>query len=68
MWVIPVVEEVIKEYVEKYAYPMKIKDSVTDIIKILEELDMKNAFVKQIAKDKDKLQRVRKQIAQRKFL
>lgn len=61
---IPVVEEVIREYVEKYAYPMKIKDSVTDIIKILEELDMKNKFVERIAKDEDELQRVRKQIAQ----
>ena len=45
---------------------MKIKDSVTDIIKILEELDMKNKFVERIAKDEDALQRVRKQIVQAK--
>lgn len=59
---IPVVEEVIKEYIEKYAYPIKIKDAVDDILKILTELNMKAKFEKSVAEDSEKLQRVREQI------
>lgn len=60
---VPAVEETISEYVEKYAYPMKIKDAIKDIVAILGELDMKAEFAKSIANDSKKLTMVRKQIA-----
>ncbi len=59
---VPAVEETISEYVEKYAYPMKIKDAIKDIEAILGELDMKAEFAKSIANDSKKLKMVRKQI------
>lgn len=60
---VPAVEETISEYVEKYAYPMKIKDAIKDIVAILDELNMKAEFAKSIANDSEKLTMVRKQIA-----
>lgn len=59
---IPVMEETIKEYIEKYAYPIKIKDAVDDILRIFEELNMKTKFKESIAKDADELEKVKKQI------
>lgn len=59
---IPVVEETICEYIDKYAYPMKINDAVKDIVTILDDLDMKSRFDEKIAADDDKLKRVQAQI------
>lgn len=59
---VPAVEKTISEYIEKYAYPMKIKDAITDVLGILEDLDMKNKFEKRIAEDGKKLKKVREQI------
>ena len=61
---VPAVEETICEYIEKYAYPMKIKDAIKDIVSILDELNMKARFDEVIAGDDDKLKAVRKQIAE----
>lgn len=63
---VPAVEETICEYIEKYAYPMKIKDAIKDIVAILDELDMRTKFDKSIASDGEKLEIVRKQIAEAK--
>lgn len=63
---VPAVEETICEYIEKYAYPMKIKDAIKDIAAILDELDMKTKFDESIASDGEKLALVRKQIAEAK--
>lgn len=63
---VPAVEETICEYIEKYAYPMKIKDAIKDIIAILDELDMKTKFDESIASDGEKLALVRRQIAKAK--
>lgn len=60
---VPAVEETISEYVEKYAYPMKIKDAIKDIAAILGELNMKAKFDESIANDGEKLEIVRTQIA-----
>ncbi len=60
---IPAVEETICEYIEKYAYPMKIKDAIKDIVSILDDLDMKTKFDESIASDGKKLEKVRGQIA-----
>lgn len=59
---IPAVEQTICEYIDKYAYPMKIKDAVQDILGILDELNMKARFEEAIASDSNKLKRVREQI------
>lgn len=59
---VPAVEQTICEYIDKYAYPMKIKDAIKDILGILNELDMKTKFERQIANDEEKLTQVRKQI------
>ena len=59
---IPAVEETIAEYIEKYAYPMKIKDSVKDIIAILDEIDMISQFNKKISEDNAKRIQVKEQI------
>lgn len=61
---VPAVEETICEYIEKYAYPMKIEDAVKDILAILDELDMKTKFEKGIVSDKEKLASVRGQISE----
>lgn len=63
---VPAVEETICEYIEKYAYPMKIKDAIKDIVSILDELDMKAKFDRSIASDGEKLAKVREQIAEAK--
>ena len=60
---IPAVEETITEYIEKYAYPIKVYDAIHDIVAILEELDMKSKFDNSIAEDSDRLEKVREQIA-----
>ena len=44
---VSVVEETIREYIEKYAYPMKIHDAVEDVISIIDNLDM-DASIKEI--------------------
>lgn len=63
---VPVVEQTLNEYIEKYAYPMKIKDAINDIMGILNELDMKTKFEKLIAEDGEKLKQVREQIKEAK--
>ena len=60
---VPAVEETIIEYIDKYAYPMKIKDAIKDIVAILGELNMKARFDEVIAQDDEKLSMVRRQIA-----
>lgn len=59
---VPALEETITEYVEKYAYPIKINDAVKDIITILQEINMKAEFEKQIATDNQQLSKVQVQI------
>ena len=63
---VPAVEQTICEYIEKYAYPMKIKDAIKDIVGILDELNMKAQFEQRIANDENALKRVRQQIAEAK--
>lgn len=63
---VPVVEQTLNEYIEKYAYPMKIKDAIKDIMVILSELDMKTKFEKLITEDGEKLKQVREQIKEAK--
>ena len=59
---LPAVEATIAEYIDKYAYPMKINDAIRDIMQTLAELNMKGRFEKSIANDSEQLERVRAQI------
>ena len=60
---VPAVEETISEYIEKYAFPMKINDSVSDMLAIIEELAMRDAFYESLDKDEKMLEQVQEQIA-----
>lgn len=64
---VPAVEETICEYIEKYAYPMKIQDAIKDIVSILDELDMKSKFEAHIASNEKELEVVREQINEAKI-
>lgn len=59
---LPAVEATIAEYIDKYAYPMKINDAVKDIIEILAELNMRGQFERNIAGNEEQLGKVRTQI------
>lgn len=63
---VPAVEQTICEYIDKYAYPMKIKDAIKDIVSILDELNMNAKFEESIAHDGNKLEAVRRQISEAK--
>ena len=59
---LPVVEATISEYIDKYAYPIKINDAIKNILNLIEELNMKGRFEQRIASDSELLERVREQI------
>ncbi len=57
---IPALEAAINEYLDKYAYPIKINDAIQQASGIIEEKDMKAKFEKSIASDSKRLAEVRK--------
>ncbi|MBO5354610.1 MAG: dynamin family protein [Clostridia bacterium] len=59
---LPVVEATISEYIDKYAYPIKINDAIKNILNLITELNMKGRFEQSIASDSELLERVREQI------
>lgn len=59
---LPVVEATISEYIDKYAYPIKINDAIKNILNLIAELNMKGRFEQSIASDSELLERVREQI------
>lgn len=52
----------IKEYMEKYAYPIKVSDSVKDIIDTIDEKRMRSKFIDILSEDERKLKEVRETI------
>lgn len=52
----------IKEYVEKYAYPIKVSDAVNDIIDTIEEKKMRSNFKRLLSMDENKRKKIEKQI------
>jgi len=60
---VPALEETVEEYLEKYAYPMKINDAVKDLIEIIDQEKMKNKFHEEMQKDKEFLEQVKQDIA-----
>lgn len=63
---LPAVETTIAEYIDKYAYPMKINDAIKDIMQVLAELNMRRRFEQSIANDSAQLEKVRMQIQEAK--
>lgn len=59
---IPAVEEAINEYLEKYAYPIKINDAIREFKSITEEDIMKKNLDKELASDSNAYNKVRAQI------
>ncbi|PRR81999.1 dynamin family protein [Clostridium vincentii] len=59
---IPAIEESINEYLEKYAYPMKINDAISEFKGIVEEHSMKMNLDENLAKDSKEYEKVREQI------
>ena len=51
---VSVVEETIREYIEKYAYPMKIHDAVEDVLSIIDNLDMDTSIKEILQNDENK--------------
>lgn len=59
---VPAIEEAINEYLEKYAYPIKINDAVKEFKTIIDEENMMSKLDESIAADDEKYKEVRKQI------
>lgn len=59
---VSIVEETIREYIEKYAYPMKIRDAVEDVISIIKNLDMDVRLKKTLNENKEKRKIFKQQI------
>ena len=52
----------IKEYMEKYAYPIKVSDAIQDIVDTIDEKKMKTKFFEAIMSDDRKLENVKRRI------
>lgn len=52
----------IREYVEKYAYPIKVSDAVKDIISTIDEKKMRGKFIDALCDDKRKLESIKAKI------
>ena len=59
---VPALEEIIREYIDKYAYPMKIRNAIGEIQSIIGGLNMKAKFDKKLSESKEELERVREEI------
>lgn len=63
---IPAIEEAISEYLDKYAYPIKINDAIGGLKSIIEENIMKQKLDSEISKDIKVYDSVRNQILESK--
>ncbi len=60
---LPVVEATISEYIDKYAYPIKINDAIKNILNLISEMNMKGQFEKSLAENSELLLKVREELA-----
>ncbi|NFT91101.1 hypothetical protein FDF86_01555 [Clostridium botulinum] len=63
---IPAIEEAINEYLEKYAYPIKINDAISEFELIAQEDIMKNNLDKELASDSNLYKKIRLQVEEAK--
>ena len=59
---VPALEQAISEYLEKYAYPMKIAEAIEEFKDIIDEKKMRNSFTELLKYDEVALKNVTKQI------
>lgn len=59
---IPALEIVINEYLDKYAYPIKIAEAVEEFQNIIDEKKMRSLFLNLIKYDEEKMEEVKLQI------
>ena len=59
---VPAVEEAIKEYLNKYAYPIKIEQAIEGFMSIIREKEMMTNLDETLVKSKDEQQRLKEQI------
>lgn len=59
---VPSVEQAIGEYIDKYAYPMKVHDAIKDIDAILKDLNMQTKFSIENAENQSVLSKTRQEI------
>ncbi len=59
---IPAIEETINEYLEKYAYPIKVNDAASELSSLIRELDMQRRFNESIVNSKEKRDLLEQQI------
>lgn len=63
---IPAIEVAINEYLEKYAYPIKIKKSIEQIQYFIKEQDMMNKFYNKLVENKNEYEKIKNQINDKK--
>lgn len=63
---IPAIEEATNEYLEKYAYPIKINDAIKEFEAIIKEYIMKSSLDKELARDSNIYKKIRAQIQEAK--
>lgn len=59
---LPTLEESIKEYMQKYAYPTKISDALKEILIQIDDKENREYFLKKISESQEELKKVQKQI------
>ena len=59
---VPALEQAISEYLEKYAYPMKIAEAIEEFKDIIDEKKMHNSFTELLKYDEEALENVTNQI------
>ena len=50
---VPALEQAISEYLEKYAYPMKIAEAIEEFKDIIDEKKMRNSFTELLKYDEE---------------
>ena len=58
---IPCIEESINEYLEKYAYPIKIKDATKEFKDVIEEVSVKLNLLEKLSESEEEYNKIRKQ-------
>lgn len=63
---IPVVEKVMREYLIKYVYPLRLEQAARNMVSILDKLNTQKITDNYLAKNKENLKKVKRQIEQAK--
>lgn len=59
---VPAIEETINEYLEKYAYPIKVNDAICELKSIIDELDMIRSFNEKVTGSESEYKKICEQV------